>query len=159
MKRILVLILLSALLLCSGCTAANKPKGSLLPHCLGRVIIEENSFDAEMNFEGSKKIIILKAQTNAFDTVYTFQKDKVILQYDDIVTTLEQDALPDTNTAAILYKMMSALLADKVHWEKSGAQYHFSSKINNVHFSGECDNAGNILSLEAPDYQLYFKAV
>lgn len=158
MKRISALFLISAILFLGGCSLGKAPKFSVLPKCIGTVIFDENDFESEVDFTSGSKKVIIKNKENAFNTVYTFSGDKVKLKYDEIETTLEVSSLPDTNCAALIYKIVSELESGNVSWEKAGNIYHFSSKINEVSFSGECDENGKIISFEVPEYKFYFKS-
>ena len=150
-------MLLSVFLFGGGCARSQKPKVSVLPKCRGTMIMHETAFGVEMDFTVKPELLIIKAGENAFDTRYTFHKDTVTLRYDDIETTLDLSALPDTNTAGLVYKLMHLLISEKVRWEKNGSLYRFSGKLNGTVFNGECDKKGHIVSFEIPLYQLYFK--
>ena len=158
MRKICAVILLSVFLLCGGCALSKKPKVSVLPKCNGTVFIGENAFGLDVDFTAKPENITIKAKNNAFDTLYSLEGKKITLQYDDIITTLEIGALPDTNTACLIYKLMHAIEKEKVRWEKNGSLYHFYGSLNGTAFSGECDKEGKIRSFEIPLYKLYFKA-
>lgn|GEM_PF-3299165 len=159
LKKIIALCLLSVLFAAGGCSAAKKPKAFVLPQCMARIVFGDNQFDAVLDFAQKEKSIVLKAKENAFDTRYTFVKNAVRLQYDSIETTLELDALPDTNTAALIYRAITALESAKVSWEKQERCFNFYGKIGSAAFSGSCDSGGHLLSLEVPEYRFYLKTI
>ena len=159
MKKIIVVCLLSVLFAAGGCSAAKKPKAFVLPQCMASIVFGENGFDAVLDFEKNEKTIVLKADENAFDTRYTFTKSAVTLQYDSIQTQLDFDALPDTNTAALIYRVIASLESGKVRWEKQENGFNYYGKIGGAAFSGSCDKGGNLLSLEVPQYRFYLKTI
>ncbi|MBR0415112.1 MAG: hypothetical protein IJI67_08585 [Clostridia bacterium] len=159
LKKLMALCLLSVLLAAGGCSAAKQPKAFVLPQCMAGIVFGENQFDAVLDFAPKEKSIVLKAKENAFDTRYTFTKSGVTLQYDSIKTSLDLDALPDTNTAALIYRAITALESGKVSWEKQESSFIFYGKIGGVAFSGSCDSGGNLLSLEVPQYRFYLKTI
>lgn len=156
-RKFTALFLLSVFVFCGGCTLAKKPKAFVLSACDGTVSIGENSFGVHMDFAHEPQKIIIKANDNAFDTVYTFRDKEVILSYDEIVTALKIDELPDTNTAAVIYHIMTDLKNNKVHCKKEGEQYTFFSTLNGTSYSGVCDENGNVLTFEVQAYDFYFK--
>ena len=158
LKKIISLLLLSVLLLAGGCARANAPKAFLLPKCPGSVVFDEKRFDVQLDFSGEEKAVILKTEKNAFDTCYYFRGETVKLQYDTISTELDLGALPDTNIAALLYKMIRAAQQGKVKWEKAESGYLFHAALGGVDFSGTCKADGTLISLEVPEYRFYFKA-
>ena len=158
MRKICAVLLLSVFLLCGGCALSKKPKVSVLPKCTGTVFIGESAFGIDVDFCAKPETITIHSADHAFDTVYTFEGKSITLQYDEIVTHLDLSALPDTNTASLVYKLMHLLINEKIQWEKNGSLYHFYGTLNGTAFSGECDKEGKIRSFEIPLYKLYFKA-
>ena len=158
MKRIFIGIILSAFLFCGGCALAKTPKVFVMPKGAGTVIVDENSFAVALDFTRTPQTITVKAKESAFDTFYTFKGKEVLLRHDSISATLEVAALPDTNTAGLIYKILMDMQKNKPHRKKENDTYLFYSTVNGVSYSGECDKQGNILSFEVPDYKFYFKA-
>ena len=60
LKKIIAFVLLSALVLLSGCSVSHKPKASLSPKSVGTVSVDDKSFHAEMDFSKDTKLIIMK---------------------------------------------------------------------------------------------------
>ncbi|MBR2590185.1 MAG: hypothetical protein IKE65_04605 [Clostridia bacterium] len=158
MRKIIAVFLLSVFLFCGGCALSKKPKAFVMSAFQGTVSIGENSFTVQIDFENEPQKVIMKAKDNAFDTVYTFHEKEVTLQYDEITTALAIKDLPDTNTAAVIYHIMSDLKNNKVRCKKEGEAYLFYATLNGTSYSGECDENGNILSFEVPAYNFYFSA-
>ena len=151
--------MLSALLLAGGCARASKPKAFVLPRCHARIVCAEEQFDAVLNFAAKPQKVILKTQQNAFDTLYLFEKDSVILRYDNIQTQLNINALPDTNIATLLYKLINAVQAGEGKWERTQTGFSFCGKVNGTAFSAKCDGSCQLLECEVPEYQFYCKTV
>ena len=141
----------------SACSLGEKPKASLLPKSRGTVTMDEESFYAETDFTGEEKLIVLKSSQSPFSTYYYFKGNTVRLVYDDLETELETDSLPDTNLAWLLYRAIEGAAKEGTSWEKADDKMLFSFKINNVTCSGECSENGKLLSLEVPQYKVYYK--
>ena len=158
MKKILALVLLSALVFFSGCSASNKPKASLSPKSIGTISVDEKPFHAEIDFSEEEKLIVLKAENSAFNTYYYFSAQKLKLKYDELETELNINELPDTNPALLLYRAFSVARSDKADWIKQKDKYIFSLKINEVSCTGECAADGKLVSIEIPQYKVYYRA-
>ena len=158
MKKIIAFVLLSALVLLSGCSASHKPKASLSPKSIGTVSVDEKPFHAEIDFSGKQKLIVLKGENSAFGTFYYFSPEKVKLKYDELETELSINELPESNLALLLYRAFSGADSDKADWTKQKNKYIFSLKINEVSCTGECTAEGKLVSIEIPQYKVYYKA-
>lgn len=157
MRKIIAAMLCLVFLLPCGC-AAGEPDVSVLFKCRGNLTVDEAVFEVDVDFTDTPQTLIIKSRENAFDTVYTFQGDVVELQYDDIVTQLDFNHLPDTNLAVLFKQAADTLANTKPKWQKTGEKYAFSASFHATQFHGECRKDGKLLSLEIPQYGFYFKA-